>query len=109
MESERQHSRAESGRRAGGPASERERSARAIYFGRAKLDWSRRGREAHAPPPPPPHRRNRSSLSLEASTVLFHMLCWTKNKDNKILFMKQMGMWYTKEECTGSAALSKLG
>ena len=38
---------------------------------------------------------------------LFHM-CWTKNKDNKILFMKQMGMWYMKEECTGTEALSKL-
>jgi len=38
---------------------------------------------------------------------LFHM-CWTKNKDNKILFMKQMGMWYMKEECTGTAALNKL-
>lgn len=38
---------------------------------------------------------------------LFHM-CWTANKDNKILFMKQMGMWYMKEECTGTEALTKL-
>ena len=29
---------------------------------------------------------------------IFHM-SWTKNKDNKVLFMKQMGMWHLKEGC----------
>ena len=38
---------------------------------------------------------------------LFHM-CWTKNKDNKILFMEQMGMWYMNKLCTGSKAIDAL-
>jgi len=29
---------------------------------------------------------------------LFHM-SWTKNKDNKLKFFKQMGLWYLKEQC----------
>lgn len=29
---------------------------------------------------------------------LLHM-SWTTNKLNKLLFLKQMGLWYTKEEC----------
>jgi len=29
---------------------------------------------------------------------IFHM-SWTKNKDNKMLFLQQMGEWYLKEEC----------
>jgi len=46
-------------------------------------------------------------VSGKHEPYLFHM-CWTKNKENKILFMKQMGMWYMKEDCTGSEALQKL-
>ena len=30
--------------------------------------------------------------------ALFHM-SWTNNKDNKLLFFKQMGLWYLKEQC----------
>jgi len=29
---------------------------------------------------------------------LFHM-SWTTNKDNKVLFFKQMGLWHIKEQC----------
>mmetsp|Transcript_60164 Transcript_60164/g.71571 ORF Transcript_60164/g.71571 Transcript_60164/m.71571 type:complete len:107 (+) Transcript_60164:2-322(+) len=33
---------------------------------------------------------------------IFHM-CWTHNKDNKLLFMKQMGMWYIDDDKCPSA------
>mmetsp|Transcript_377 Transcript_377/g.589 ORF Transcript_377/g.589 Transcript_377/m.589 type:complete len:358 (-) Transcript_377:299-1372(-) len=36
--------------------------------------------------------------------TLFHM-SWTNNKDNKLLFFKQMGMWYLKEQCEATAEL----
>ena len=36
--------------------------------------------------------------SGETIGEIFHM-SWTENKDNKILFMKQMGMWYLNEDC----------
>jgi hypothetical protein len=29
---------------------------------------------------------------------LFHM-SWTTNRENKLVFLKQMGLWYTKKEC----------
>ena len=34
----------------------------------------------------------------EHKPILFHM-SWTQNKDNKLLFFKQMGLWYLKEQC----------
>ena len=34
---------------------------------------------------------------------VFHM-CWTLNKQDKIAFMKQMGMWYLKEQCIDKKA-----
>jgi len=34
---------------------------------------------------------------------IFHM-SWTANKDNKLLYYKQMGEWYTEETCIGSTA-----
>jgi len=38
---------------------------------------------------------------------LFHM-SWTKNKDNKLLFMKQMGFWYVKDQCVDDGAIGVL-
>jgi hypothetical protein len=35
----------------------------------------------------------------------FHM-CWTLNKEDKVAYMKQMGMWYLKDECVGKKAES---
>uniref|UniRef100_A0A7S0C9L0 Nucleotide-diphospho-sugar transferase domain-containing protein n=1 Tax=Proboscia inermis TaxID=420281 RepID=A0A7S0C9L0_9STRA len=35
--------------------------------------------------------------------TLFHM-SWTLNKDNKVLFMKQMGMWYLSNKCEAKKA-----
>lgn len=46
-------------------------------------------------------------VSGQQKPFLFHM-CWTKNKENKILFYKQMGMWYMEDKCTGTEALSKM-
>ena len=34
---------------------------------------------------------------------VFHM-CWTLNKQDKVAFMKQMGMWYLKDECIDEKA-----
>jgi hypothetical protein len=34
---------------------------------------------------------------------IFHM-CWTLNKEDKLLFMRQMGMWYVDDECVGKEA-----
>jgi hypothetical protein len=36
--------------------------------------------------------------SGETEAEIFHM-SWTENKDNKVRFMKQMGMWHFKDEC----------
>jgi len=33
---------------------------------------------------------------------IFHM-SWTENKDNKLLFMKQMGMWHLKDQCVSKS------
>jgi hypothetical protein len=34
----------------------------------------------------------------EVDPIIFHM-SWTMNKDNKLLFFKQMGEWYVQEQC----------
>ena len=31
-------------------------------------------------------------------------MCWTENKDNKLLFLRQMGEWYVQDKCIGSTA-----
>jgi hypothetical protein len=28
-------------------------------------------------------------------------MCWTLNKEDKLNFMKQMGMWYVHDKCPG--------
>ena len=44
----------------------------------------------------------------EITPVVFHM-CWTENRDNKLNFMEQMGMWQVDEKCkTGPKAHSML-
>jgi hypothetical protein len=40
----------------------------------------------------------RAVFAGEKQPYIFHM-SWTKNKDNKILFFKQMGEWYVQEQC----------
>jgi Nucleotide-diphospho-sugar transferase len=34
--------------------------------------------------------------------IIFHM-SWTNNKDNKLLFFRQMGEWYVQDKCIGKA------
>ena len=40
----------------------------------------------------------RKIIDKKEDPYIFHM-SWTANKDNKILFMKQMGWWYVDETC----------
>ena len=40
----------------------------------------------------------RAMLAGEVDPWIFHM-SWTKNKDNKLLFFKQLGEWYVEEQC----------
>lgn len=40
----------------------------------------------------------RAFFADQVHPYLFHM-SWTKNKDNKLLFLKQSGMWYVQDEC----------
>jgi len=48
------------------------------------------------------HRKNgeflRDMFAGTRKPYIFHM-SWTKNKDNKLLFMRQMGEWYLQEKC----------
>jgi hypothetical protein len=49
------------------------------------------------------HRRGRWNVlrkiqNGEAQAEIFHM-SWTANKDNKLLFMRQMGMWHLEDQC----------
>ncbi len=41
----------------------------------------------------------------DISPYVFHM-CWTLNKDEKVQYMKQMGMWYIHDKCIGKKAES---
>mmetsp|Transcript_24051 Transcript_24051/g.29542 ORF Transcript_24051/g.29542 Transcript_24051/m.29542 type:complete len:581 (-) Transcript_24051:98-1840(-) len=50
----------------------------------------------------------RKITSGEVVPFLFHM-CWTNNKDDKLLYMKQMGMWYVNEKCIDKNAATILG
>ncbi|CAB9496552.1 Nucleotide-diphospho-sugar transferase [Seminavis robusta] len=57
------------------------------------------------------HRKNgeflRQMFKGEVSPTIFHM-SWTKNKDNKLLFLKQMGEWYLQDKCV-SKKLADIG
>lgn len=56
------------------------------------------------------HYHQRSKIYMKrlfAGTVkpyIFHM-SWTLNKDNKILFLRQIGEWYVQEKCIQNSAL----
>eukprot|EP00577_Skeletonema_sp_RCC1716_P013473 CAMPEP_0113403216 /NCGR_PEP_ID=MMETSP0013_2-20120614/17704_1 /TAXON_ID=2843 ORGANISM="Skeletonema costatum, Strain 1716" /NCGR_SAMPLE_ID=MMETSP0013_2 /ASSEMBLY_ACC=CAM_ASM_000158 /LENGTH=416 /DNA_ID=CAMNT_0000288669 /DNA_START=358 /DNA_END=1605 /DNA_ORIENTATION=+ /assembly_acc=CAM_ASM_000158 len=39
----------------------------------------------------------------DKTPYMFHM-CWTLNRDDKVAYMKQMGMWYLKDNCVGQKA-----
>jgi len=41
----------------------------------------------------------------DKTPYVFHM-CWTLNKEEKVHYMKQMGMWYTKDTCIHKKAES---
>ena len=34
--------------------------------------------------------------------IMYHM-CWTENKDDKLLYLQQMGEWFLDSKCAGSA------
>lgn len=56
------------------------------------------------------HRRKELMHSIaekKYTPYIFHM-SWTKNKDNKLLFFRQMGMWYVKDQCIDDKALTTL-
>lgn len=42
-------------------------------------------------------------LKGETDSYIFHM-SWTENKDNKLLFLRQLGEWYVNEQCVGKTA-----
>ena len=48
------------------------------------------------------HMKNKEFMKAlfagEKNAYLFHM-SWTLNKDNKLLFFRQMGEWYVKDQC----------
>lgn len=41
----------------------------------------------------------------EKKPYVFHM-CWTLNREDKVAYMKQMGMWYLNDKCVGKKAAS---
>jgi hypothetical protein len=47
----------------------------------------------------------RGVLNGTKSPWIFHM-SWTKNKENKLLFMRQMGLWHVQDKCIDSKALN---
>ncbi|KAL7543831.1 hypothetical protein ACHAWF_007465, partial [Thalassiosira exigua] len=42
-------------------------------------------------------------MAGKTNAYIFHM-SWTKNKDDKLKFFRQMGEWYLKDECAGKDA-----
>eukprot|EP00581_Thalassiosira_minuscula_P007713 CAMPEP_0183709788 /NCGR_PEP_ID=MMETSP0737-20130205/5760_1 /TAXON_ID=385413 /ORGANISM="Thalassiosira miniscula, Strain CCMP1093" /LENGTH=569 /DNA_ID=CAMNT_0025937981 /DNA_START=346 /DNA_END=2051 /DNA_ORIENTATION=- len=47
-------------------------------------------------------------IKRETDSYIFHM-SWTENKDNKLLFLKQLGEWYVTDKCVGKTAQNILG
>ena len=47
-------------------------------------------------------------LRDETKSYIFHM-SWTENKDNKLLFLRQLGQWYVADKCIGKSATDILG
>lgn len=48
------------------------------------------------------HKRDKSYMKRifdgKLKPYIFHM-SWTKNKDNKLLYFRQMGEWYVRDQC----------
>jgi hypothetical protein len=42
-------------------------------------------------------------INKEKNPYIFHM-SWTQNKEDKLKFMKQMGMWHANDKCVGKEA-----
>ena len=42
----------------------------------------------------------RKFVKGDTNSYIFHM-CWTLNKDDKLKFLQQMGMWYVNDQCVG--------
>ena len=47
-------------------------------------------------------------IKRETNSYIFHM-SWTENKDNKLLFLRQLGEWYVTDKCVGKTAKDILG
>ena len=45
----------------------------------------------------------RQLFAGEVNPFIFHM-SWTLNKDNKLLFLRQMGEWYVQDQCVHKEA-----
>jgi len=45
----------------------------------------------------------RKFVKGKTESWIFHM-CWTLNKDDKLKFLRQMGMWYVEDKCIGKRA-----
>lgn len=46
--------------------------------------------------------------TLNPPPLIMHM-CWTHSKENKVIFMQQMGMWYVDDQCQGDALKAVFG
>ena len=46
-------------------------------------------------------------IEKKVNPWIFHM-SWTENKRNKVLFMKQMGLWYVTEECREGSVVDEV-
>ena len=53
------------------------------------------------------HKYMKDFFAGQVHPYIFHM-SWTMNKDNKLLFFKQMGEWFTQEQCIGKK-LAEIG
>lgn len=52
------------------------------------------------------HRRKefmKDMINGKVEPYIFHM-SWTTNKENKRMFLEQMGEWFVKDQCVGSTA-----
>lgn len=50
----------------------------------------------------------RQMVDGKKDPYVFHM-CWTLNKEDKLNFMKQMGMWFVNDKCPGKEVKELVG
>jgi hypothetical protein len=48
-----------------------------------------------------PYMLNWMKGSLDEEPLMFHM-CWTTNKDDKLNYLQQLGLWYLPDSCSNS-------